>query len=218
MNEPIYHVHEIFHSLKGEGKWTGTPMRFIRLHGCNLKCDFCDTDFSQDKPMTAQAIMDELLKLPWTPRIVITGGEPCMQPIEYLCQVLQGSELFIHLETNGMFEPPQTCDWVALSPKNLKLNTMALKMADEIKFVFDENTPQFINEFTNKYHRFSMIDLDCQYYVMPKALGVSNNDLDVDVRGPSGLNQKNITAAINYCKENSGFSLCMQLHKVLNIP
>ena len=36
-------VNEIFYSIQGEGRYTGTPAIFIRLAGCNLRCDFCDT-------------------------------------------------------------------------------------------------------------------------------------------------------------------------------
>ncbi|MDE7369022.1 MAG: 7-carboxy-7-deazaguanine synthase QueE, partial [Muribaculaceae bacterium] len=40
----MININEIFYSLQGEGYWTGLPAVFIRLSGCNLKCDFCDTD------------------------------------------------------------------------------------------------------------------------------------------------------------------------------
>ena len=40
-----YKVNEIFNSWQGEGFFTGTPCTFIRLSGCNLNCEWCDTDF-----------------------------------------------------------------------------------------------------------------------------------------------------------------------------
>ena len=40
----VLQLAEIFYSIQGEGTWTGTPAVFVRLAGCNLACDFCDTD------------------------------------------------------------------------------------------------------------------------------------------------------------------------------
>ena len=45
-------VNEIFYSLQGEGFHTGTPAVFVRLSGCNMACDFCDTDHSRGREMT----------------------------------------------------------------------------------------------------------------------------------------------------------------------
>lgn len=42
-------VNEIFYSIQGEGRYTGTPAVFIRLAGCNLRCDFCDTEHQPTK-------------------------------------------------------------------------------------------------------------------------------------------------------------------------
>ena len=52
-----YRINEIFYSLQGEGHWSGTPIVFVRLSGCNLRCPFCDTDFSASYPMTIEAIV-----------------------------------------------------------------------------------------------------------------------------------------------------------------
>ena len=47
-----YRINEIFYSLQGEGRHTGRAAVFIRFSGCNLRCPFCDTDFSQHTEMT----------------------------------------------------------------------------------------------------------------------------------------------------------------------
>ncbi len=53
-------INEIFYSLQGEGYHTGTPAVFIRFSGCNLKCDFCDTQHEEGKMMTDDEIIAEV--------------------------------------------------------------------------------------------------------------------------------------------------------------
>ena len=50
-------INEIFYSLQGEGYHTGTPAIFVRFSGCNLKCDFCDTQHEEGKMMTDDEII-----------------------------------------------------------------------------------------------------------------------------------------------------------------
>ena len=54
--ERNYRVNDIFYSLQGEGHNTGRAAVFVRFSGCNLKCPFCDTDFSRFESMTAKEI------------------------------------------------------------------------------------------------------------------------------------------------------------------
>ena len=67
-------VKEIFYSLQGEGGRQGEASIFIRLTRCNLKCDFCDTDFKEGKDMEIEQIISYIKQFPcqW---IVWTGGE-----------------------------------------------------------------------------------------------------------------------------------------------
>lgn len=53
-------INEIFYSLQGEGYHTGTPAIFVRFSGCNLKCDFCDTQHEEGKMMTDDEIVAEV--------------------------------------------------------------------------------------------------------------------------------------------------------------
>ena len=68
-------VDEIFYSLQGEGRNTGTPSVFVRFAGCNLQCDFCDTQHQSAQQMAEDEIVDRVLAYPAT-NVVITGGEP----------------------------------------------------------------------------------------------------------------------------------------------
>ena len=54
-----YIINEIFYSLQGEGRNTGRAAVFVRFSGCNLKCPFCDTDFTKYQEMSAQDIERE---------------------------------------------------------------------------------------------------------------------------------------------------------------
>ena len=80
-------INEIFYSLQGEGRHTGTPAVFVRFAGCNLKCSFCDTDHSRSVEMTEEEIVEEVRQFP-ARFVVITGGEPSMQVTASLIEKL----------------------------------------------------------------------------------------------------------------------------------
>ena len=135
-----YAVNEIFLSLQGEGFWTGTPMVFLRFSGCNLRCPFCDTDFTSFTSMTGEEI---LLKIKETApegcrRICITGGEPSLQLDSPLVDLLHGEGFILHLETNGTRPLPEGIDWVTLSPKSdfVPSAEVVLPRCDELKVVY----------------------------------------------------------------------------------
>lgn len=65
-------VNEIFYSIQGEGRYTGTPAIFIRLAGCNLRCDFCDTEHQPYQDLTEEEIMRQIADFP-ADHVVITG-------------------------------------------------------------------------------------------------------------------------------------------------
>ena len=138
----MYRINEIFYSLQGEGFWTGTPMVFVRLSGCNLQCPFCDTDHAEFTQMSASTIVEEVLKAgDGCRRICLTGGEPSLQADDELISAFHSAGFTVHMETNGTREVPAGVDWVTLSPKNqvagLKGDgTVVLKKADEVKLVF----------------------------------------------------------------------------------
>ena len=107
MNAKTYRVNEIFFSLQGEGFWTGTPMVFVRLSGCNLKCPFCDTDHSAFQEMTAGEIVKEAMAAGNTcRRICLTGGEPSLQADEALLKAFHEAGYTVHMETNGTLPVP----------------------------------------------------------------------------------------------------------------
>lgn len=129
----MYRVNEIFYSLQGEGYWTGTPMVFVRLSGCNLRCPFCDTDHSAFTEMSADEIVREALKYS-ARRICLTGGEPSLQADNALIGAFHGAGFTVHIETNGTRPLPKDIDWVTVSPKS----AIVLDRADELKLVLSD--------------------------------------------------------------------------------
>ena len=76
---PQYRIVEIFESLQGEGWNTGMPAVFVRLGKCNLACGWCDTDYLKFGMMSLSDILGRL-KTYAARNIIITGGEPTIQP------------------------------------------------------------------------------------------------------------------------------------------
>ena len=80
-------ITEIYKSLQGESTYAGLPCVFVRLTGCNLRCSWCDSEytFTGGKRMTSDEIFDEVVRLsPDGGLVEITGGEPMLQERELL--------------------------------------------------------------------------------------------------------------------------------------
>lgn len=75
-------ITEIFHSIQGESSYAGRPCVFVRTTGCNLRCVWCDTEYSfhGGLDMSIREIMAEVRRLGPACRLVeLTGGEPLLQ-------------------------------------------------------------------------------------------------------------------------------------------
>lgn len=120
---PTYPIVETFHSVQGEGLWTGTNAFFIRLAGCDVGCPWCDTKISWSPKPHGTVAVDELVqqvKAVQPFMVVITGGEPLMHDLAPLTQTLKQAGLRLHLETSGAHPLSGQFDWISLSPKRFK--------------------------------------------------------------------------------------------------
>jgi 7-carboxy-7-deazaguanine synthase len=114
-------VTEIFDSLQGEGYWTGVPMTFVRLAGCNasvlgLDCvRWCDTPDSWDPAAGEELEIDEIVGRVRLPRLCLTGGEPLVQVggVVGLIAAAHRRGISVHLETNGTIDPRPAPDLTA---------------------------------------------------------------------------------------------------------
>ena len=113
----MFPINEIFHSLQGEGYNTGTASVFLRFSGCNLHCHFCDTQHLNHTMMSLPQLVEEVMKYPSAPLIVLTGGEPSLYVDEELIKALKLTGKRIAIETNGTRLLPRGIDWITLSPK-----------------------------------------------------------------------------------------------------
>lgn len=147
MIDKLYRVNEIFFTLQGEGAHSGIPAVFVRFSGCNLRCPWCDTEFTDFTEMSADEIVAEMLALYDVPNerrkmCVLTGGEPSLQVDTALIEALHKAGFYICIETNGTRPLPEGIDWITCSPKAESLDTrkghagLALKQANEVKVVF----------------------------------------------------------------------------------
>lgn len=105
--QTTYNVVEIFTSINGEGPLAGQLAVFVRLKGCNLSCNYCDTKWANEedapaKEMTANEIYQEIQKS-GIKNVTLTGGEPLYHPSikELLELLISDSSLHIEVETNG---------------------------------------------------------------------------------------------------------------------
>jgi 7-carboxy-7-deazaguanine synthase len=113
---------EIFASIQGEGLRQGEPTIFVRLAGCNLRCSFCDTKraWEAGTERTIADLLSEVRRLrddfpaAW---VAITGGEPLVQNIAPLVDLLRSDGFRIQVETNGTRPPTPAADWYSVSPK-----------------------------------------------------------------------------------------------------
>jgi organic radical activating enzyme len=106
--ESILNITEIFTGIQGEGLHQGVPSHFIRLFGCNLRCDFCDSQYSWKEKIPIRkedlgGIIDALfLRHEYVNNVVITGGEPLLQNLKYLQKLIAERGWSLEIETNGL--------------------------------------------------------------------------------------------------------------------
>jgi len=161
-------ITEIYKSLQGESTHAGLPCVFVRLTGCNLRCSWCDSEytFHGGRKMTAEEVWDEVTQLsPNGGLVEITGGEPMLQERELvplMRQLLQAGYRVL-LETSGErplervpagvikivdVKCPNSGEADTFRPENLE----TLTAHDEIKFVLSGRADyEFARDFTRRH-------------------------------------------------------------------
>ena len=203
-----FRVNEIFYSLQGEGHNTGRAAVFVRFAGCNLRCPFCDTDFSDYREMSADDIIRDISAFP-ARFVVLTGGEPSLQVTAQFVDQLHEAGFEVAIETNGTRPVPENIDWVTVSPKekthprppyeggsNVSLGDWQ-RQPDEIKVIFDGKTDPDV--FLPPRHNNDSPFL----YLQPCDVGdpLKNNAI--------------VEACVEYIKLHPQWRLSLQTHKLV---
>jgi 7-carboxy-7-deazaguanine synthase len=192
---------EEFFSLQGEGYHTGKAAYFIRLGGCDVGCSWCDSRFSWNPnihPLVdTNLIIDHVLKS-GTDSVVVTGGEPLMWNLDYLCVSLQNKNISTFIETSGAYNLSGKWDWICLSPKrNMPPVVEICSKADELKVIIQE-TSDF--EWAEKYKR--MVNDKCRLFLQPEWSRFKSI----------------IPEIVEYIKKNTEWRISLQAHKYMHIP
>lgn len=146
-------IHEVFHTIQGEGPFSGMPAVFIRLAGCNLACTWCDTEFESSFKLPngglqqTAAVVAQVAAMMKANRgtrlVVITGGEPMRQNIVPLIDGLLalGGEYSVQIETAGTIPPQAQVSMQAIrdrrltfvvSPKTARINTWYVNLYEHL--------------------------------------------------------------------------------------
>ena len=148
MSASSLRITEIFYSIQGESRTLGMPTVFVRLTGCPLRCQYCDTAyaFSGGEVISLASILGQVAK--FSPRYVcVTGGEPLAQPnCLPLLQLLCDAGYEVSLETSGALDVSEVDSRVSRvvdlkTPgslevhRNLYSNLEFLGQHDQVKFV-----------------------------------------------------------------------------------
>lgn len=134
---PSYPIVEIFHSVQGEGYHTGIPHVFVRFGNCNLRCEWCDTNFLEYEMRDLEDIVSEVSSYDCD-RVIFTGGEPALQDLGSIGMELKKLGLHISIETNGTIPVDPIIDWICVSPKDQLYPDAVIRQrsGNELKVVY----------------------------------------------------------------------------------
>jgi len=179
----FYPVAEYFVSVNGEGLSSGYLSAFVRLRGCNLRCNYCDTEWAcrpdcPVTPMTARQILDQVRE-DGVDRVTLTGGEPLLsKEIDLLISLLTGQGIQVEIETNGSvsilpylqlsprpaFTLDYKCPGSGMDSFMLEENFRCLDRRDCVKFVVSNRNDL---EKAKEVADFFELDKQCSVILSP---------------------------------------------------
>ena len=162
------HLIELYKSVQGESSFAGVPCIFVRLAGCNLRCSWCDSEytFTGGKPFTSDEILAQIEALRPCRLVEFTGGEPMLQSRELLpfMDRLLANNYTLMIETSGeqpLAAVPRAvhkivdvkCPGAGAAANTFRMENLdALTPNDEVKFVLSDRADyEFARDFINTH-------------------------------------------------------------------
>jgi len=192
---------ESFYSIQGEGAQTGNAAYFIRIGGCDVGCYWCDVKESWDPKIHPVTDTEDIIKPIISSRanaVIVTGGEPLMYNLDYLCNELHENNIKLFLETSGAYALSGEWDWICLSPKKKKEPLIDIyNKANEIKvIIFNECDFEWAEECATR------VNDKCMLFLQPEW---SNREAMM-------------TEIVNYVLDHPKWGISLQSHKYIGIP
>lgn len=200
-NGHILPLMESFLSIQGEGYFAGKSSYFLRIGGCDVGCHWCDVKESWDPKIHPLTEVDKIIKEVQKNSVdivVITGGEPLMWNLDYLCHRLNELNFKIHLETSGAYNLSGKFDWICLSPKKtLKPIKEVQDLANELKVIISNK-----NDFKWAQIQSKKVKKSCKLFLQPEW----------------SKKQEILPEIVNFVSNNIQWSISLQTHKYMNLP
>lgn len=194
-------IVEEFYTLQGEGRYSGHAAYFIRIGGCDVGCPWCDTKISWDASRHSMKTVDEIVKnAAACPAsfAVITGGEPLMYNLDYLCKGMKEAGVKTSLETSGAYLLSGEWDWICLSPKTNKPPGPEIFLkANELKMVIAEE-----KDLDWAIENAGKVNSECELYLQPEW----------------NVFRTITPVIVEFVKKNPKWNISLQAHKFMRIP
>jgi 7-carboxy-7-deazaguanine synthase len=192
---------EEFYTLQGEGFHTGRAAYFIRIGGCDVGCSWCDAKFTWNAktfpPVSVDDIVQRAASQP-AKAVVVTGGEPSLYPLDYLCLKLKENGIETFIETSGAYPLTGQWDWICLSPKPQQPPANGIHMkADELKVII-----QTIENLEWAEENARKVKSTCKLFLQPEWSAYD----------------KIIPQIVEYAMQNPRWQVSLQAHKFMHIP
>jgi len=192
---------EEFYTLQGEGTHAGKAAWFIRVGGCDVGCRWCDSKESWIAgyhPLTSADTIISHAAACAAKAVVVTGGEPLLYNLDYLCAGLKKEGIKTYLETSGSEKLSGTWDWICLSPKrNAPPQAEIFQLADELKvIIYDES------DFDWAEANARFVRSDCRLLLQPEWSRYKTM----------------IPLIVDYILQHPEWAVSLQSHKFMRIP